>query len=407
MKKRISMALTKMTRTSIKEILQVFLLFTAFCAPLTNAIQQDYGIVYEWKTVNFDFPDGQILEDGYFVPENCTLTGLKIYQDRVFVTVPRWASGVPSTLNVVDPDTNLLQAWPSWNMQELGNCSAFQFVQSMEIDKQGRMWTLDTGTAADFPYASLCPAKLIVLDLTTGNVVLTHEFPEEVAPFGMNFLNDVVLDTDEQGIVTFAYITDVRVPGIVVYDVFADRSWRAFHSSMLSEEFGDEFVIQGDTYFVVDAHVDGIAMSERGRTTERKLFYCPLSGFNLYSMDLKALQDEAVATDELLLDTVVSLVGTKASQTDGMVLDSNGRLYFGLMSQMGIAVWNSTDADFEPELIVTGEVFEWIDTFAIDSEGFLWVTTNKLNRFFNGTLDVNDTNFRIIKTFIGAGSYLD
>lgn len=39
----------------------------------------------------------------------------------------------------------LLQPYPSWEMQTINNYSALQYVQSMEVDTQGRMWILDTG----------------------------------------------------------------------------------------------------------------------------------------------------------------------------------------------------------------------------------------------------------------------
>ena len=38
---------------------------------------------------------------GAFIPKNNAITGLKWYGGDVFVTVPRWLPGVPSTLNKV------------------------------------------------------------------------------------------------------------------------------------------------------------------------------------------------------------------------------------------------------------------------------------------------------------------
>ena len=39
----------------------------------------------------------------------------------------------------------VLQPFPDWEMQEIGNPSALQYVQSMEIDLSGKMWIVDVG----------------------------------------------------------------------------------------------------------------------------------------------------------------------------------------------------------------------------------------------------------------------
>jgi hypothetical protein len=102
------------------------------------------------------------------------------------VTAPRWRPGVPSTLNVVDPETTLLTPWPSWDAQlPVGDCSALQSVQSMEIDPFGRMWIIDTGTVryhvdGDGLYPDgPCPAKLWIVFVETAEVVQVYEFPDE------------------------------------------------------------------------------------------------------------------------------------------------------------------------------------------------------------------------------------
>ena len=91
---------------------------------------------------------------------------------------------MPSTLNVVDPGTTLLTPWPSLDTQAIGNCSALQSVQSMEIDPFGRMWIIDTGTVryhvdGDGLYPEPCPAKLTIAFVETGEILHVFEFPDE------------------------------------------------------------------------------------------------------------------------------------------------------------------------------------------------------------------------------------
>ena len=84
-------------------------------------------------------------QDGRYITDNNAVAGIKVWKGDIYVTVPRWKPGVPVTLAKVNPKTSRLQAWPSWEMQALGDPGALQFVQSMEIDSRGWMWILDVG----------------------------------------------------------------------------------------------------------------------------------------------------------------------------------------------------------------------------------------------------------------------
>lgn len=52
---------------------------------------------YSWNVLDFAFPDEisrqEALASGAFVPENNLPVGLEIWNNKVFVTVPRWRSG--------------------------------------------------------------------------------------------------------------------------------------------------------------------------------------------------------------------------------------------------------------------------------------------------------------------------
>lgn len=63
-------------------------------------------IVYEWRQLDFEFPSSsarnQAIEAKTFIPENNIPMGLEIYEDRLFITVPRWKSGVAASLNYIN-----------------------------------------------------------------------------------------------------------------------------------------------------------------------------------------------------------------------------------------------------------------------------------------------------------------
>ena len=63
--------------------------------------------------------------------------------------------------------------YPSWEMQTIGDCSSFQFIQSMEIDANGRMWMADNGYVGN-TRTPLCPPKMYIIDLETDQIIKVH-----------------------------------------------------------------------------------------------------------------------------------------------------------------------------------------------------------------------------------------
>ena len=62
-----------------------------------------------------------------------------MWGDRIYVTAPRWhGNSHPLNLGELDrrtsdlPLSSPVRPFPSWEMQRLGDCNSFQFVQSME-----------------------------------------------------------------------------------------------------------------------------------------------------------------------------------------------------------------------------------------------------------------------------------
>lgn len=125
-----------------------------FVSDVTPAEKQ-FRVVYEWNVLDFGFRTPEHRLNAYaskeYIPENNILSDVKAYANRLYVTVPRMMPGVPATLGyVVSPNNNgktnpEIEAFPSWEMNQIGNCSAFQFVQGIAIDADGIMWVVDSG----------------------------------------------------------------------------------------------------------------------------------------------------------------------------------------------------------------------------------------------------------------------
>lgn len=271
----------------------------------------------------------------------------------------------------------------------------------------------------------------MLLDLKrNGTILRAYEFPEEVAARGSNYLNKIVIDDAFGG---FAYITDNSGsdPGIVVYSKRLNRSWKIRESnSMRAARNAQEFNVNG-TNLNFAIHIDGIALGPyynpdtglgqnqmprdasnfRGNNFERNVYYCPLSSLHLYSIPASILRDPEFArraSPREVLATVTD-VGLKTSQTDGMIMDNRGVLYYGLLGQNEIAQWDSyVPFTYENQLIIAKDnnYIQWVDGMSFDEEGYLYVVVNRLFNFVAGHLQPNDINFRILRAKTASLSYV-
>lgn len=283
-----------------------------------------------------------------------------------------------------------------------------------------------------------CLPKLLLLDLKrNGTIIRRYDFPEEVASRGTNYLNKIVIDDAFGG---FAYITDNSGadPGIVVYSKRLNRSWKIReNNSMRAARGAQEFIVNG-TSLNFAIHIDGIALGPyynpetglvqnqglnqqrgplgplgplRSNSVERNVYYSPLSSYHLYSIPASLLRDPEFARRATPRDVLAAVtdVGLKVSQSDGMIMDNRGVLYYGLLKDNAIAQWDSyVPFTYENQLIIAKDdnYIQWVDGMSFDEEGYLYVVVNRLFNFVAGRLQPNDINFRILRAKTGTLSYV-
>jgi len=367
--------------------------------------------LYEWITLDYDWPSAAEREayiaSGRFIVENNALAGVKGYDGEIYVTVPRWRPGVPSTLNKVvhNGTAYVLQPYPSWAMQEVGNYSALQYVQSMEIDSRGWMWILDAGRLNLLADSSLIvngPPKLIIWDINANCPVREFVFPNDVLPYNNSWANDIVVDQANG----FAYITDTKpTGGVVIYD-FVTNQARRFDDESMHGTKGSKVTINGTTFTIAPMGTDGIALSHDRET----LYFCDLSGVNVYSVPTFYLRNFALTSSEIA--TYLTNIGVKGF-SDGMAFTDQNQLVFASQAQSALYVWDVTTPLEEAQFIVgDNDTMEWIDTFGFTSEdGSLLFTSNKLLKWINNSMKFDGSdgaNFRVWSVSLpnGADSYL-
>lgn len=404
---------------------------------------RQFRVVYEWRTIDFayrnEYDRGRARQIGEFIDQNILISDVKAFANRLYVTMPRMLNGVPATLGwIISPDDNgrtdpLVEPFPSWEYNREGDCRAMQFVQGIAIDGTGLMWVVDSGRSQtllqDRPTVNCIP-KLLILDLKrNGTVIHIYEFPEEVVARGKNYLNKIVVDDAYGG---FAYITDNSGsdPGIVVFSRKLNRSWKVReNNSMRAALNAVDFAVNG-TGLRFSIHIDGIALGpyfnpNTGDTSistinaptlinenyERNVYYSPLSSYHLYSIPASVLRDPEFtrrSNPRQIFETITDY-GLKTSQTDGMIMDNRGILYFGLLKEHAVAQWDSFQP-FTPnnqKIIARDENFiQWVDGMSFDENGNLFIVVNRLYNFVAGRLNPNEVNFRILKAKVGGQSYV-
>lgn len=255
-------------------------------AALNKKINDENGIdssvptvVHEFASLNYTWDEGHKYEDYVsserFIVENCLLAGINVdINGDIYLTVPRWRPGVPGTLNklsiVADTTTATLTPWPSWDMQAEGVEGDLQNVQSMTIDSQRRMWTVEVGRRNFFDKTNVVPgaAGVWIFDVDTGSVLTKYYFPPEVVSYEESFLNDVVVDEGRN----VAYFTDAWGQGaIIVFDLQNLQS-RRYSGESTQNDPSYNMIINGQFYGkrIFTTPSDGIAIT----SDYEVIFYC-------------------------------------------------------------------------------------------------------------------------------------
>ncbi|RZC35853.1 MRJP domain containing protein [Asbolus verrucosus] len=393
----------------------VTLSFVSYCASDKNEKSESgsaFETEYQWTFINFTWNNEEDHKNAVatkkYIPENNAMAGIKFYKNNFYIAMPRVRDGTPVTLGYISTENSTkinprIKPFPNWEMNELGDCDHLESVQSMEVDKNGTMWVLDGFRIKN----NQCPPKLILFDLNDDNKILQDfTFPEWICLSRGGFLNDIVID-DNDG--DFAYITDNSPidPGLIVYSREQNRAWKIRDASMFPEIDASNFVV-GGLEFKALAPIDGIALSPN-RNGSRFVFYCSLSGLNLYAIRTDILKSEETCLGGFWRYEVKK-IGQKQAQSDGLVVDNKGDLYYGLLPLHGVGKWNIYKPFSTAEIVAqNNETMIWTDSFALDDKGFLYLLANNIHKFFDSDykLEISDeVKFRILKLFTSSKSYL-
>lgn len=360
-----------------------------------------FEVAFQWNYINFTWPSLEVQTQYKYDPTNYIIAGIKIYNDKVYLALPRTKPGSRITLATIDINAinknPLLAPFPNWNMNLEEDCKALHDILSMEIDKDGVMWVLD---ARRVDKSIKCPPKIVLLDLNkNGDIISSFEVPNDLCPHQNGcFLNDIVVDGD------FAYISDTTKsdPGLFVYNRNQNKAWKLRDQTMFGDPNATNFIAQGEKFTGL-SHINGIALSPSCGENKR-IYYMPQTSFHIYSICTSIAKNEKYAKQNI--SEYISDHGRKQGQSGGMMCDNRGEIYYGVLPLDAVGKWNTSEPLQKAEIVEENhEIIKWPDSFSFDTRGNLYLITNSILYFSRNTIDVEDINFRIIRLHTGSASY--
>jgi sugar lactone lactonase YvrE len=364
----------------------------------------EYEILFHWSRLDWIFEDEQMKAEFYEKEywKGAMLAGVKIDRDgNYYTSVPRWAPGVPATVNKIEmvDGRPMLSAYPSWEMNKIGDPNALQSVLGWDIDENNRAWFLDQGHIEGKPCIDGAQ-KLVCWDITNNELVESINIPHEIASYKASFLNDLMID-NEHGFIYIAdsgIFTDPLEGGLVVYNMRTKKLRRVLHQHESTQDVpGYWFEIAGKKVWENEPNrtgADGIALS----ADRKMLYWCPLTARNLYCVDTAFLQDFSIPHEEI--EKAVVDLGDKGTNTDGLGADNKGKIYYTMLEGQGIGIYDPDEKAFTP--FISDERMIWADGVTFDNRGYLVFNSNRLHELFGGDLDWDyEYNMVVWKAYLG------
>ncbi|XP_076623551.1 yellow-e3 [Colletes latitarsis] len=378
--------------------------------------------IYEWKRLEFAFPNEiarqTAIKNGQFIPGAPVPIDVDVYNgghmSRIFVSVPRFQDGVPVTLGYVTDEQTaagnpIIAPYPNWDYNAIGSCDSITSVYRMQIDECGRLWVLDTGKLGD---KWVCQPQLLVFSLDTNQLIHRYRFPRDRYKDDSLYVTvavDIRDAVDRECKDTFAYIADVTGFALLVYDYRNSRSWKIVNNLFYPYPPYGTFNIRDDTFDLMDG-ILGLALGPL-RNGDRILYFHSLASRVEGWVATSVIRNYTLFRDnpEAAPRSFVPFKMERSSQSAAEAMDRNGVLFFGLLSDLAIGCWNSNSypeyGARNNEILVTNpETLQFPSGLKIvtskKGRQEIWILTVSFQKYMSGSLNSNETNFRIQAGFL-------
>ncbi|XP_031623400.1 protein yellow-like [Contarinia nasturtii] len=418
-----------------------FLLILLFAVCIQNSFSSKLEEKFRWKEVSYAWPSDSAMDEaiksGRYQPENNLPLGLEVWKDKLFITVPRWKSGVASSLNYINIDSKdsspLLIPYPSWTANSLesdgfttettgGRMSApkptildGQLTDNssiistfrIRVDECDRLWVMDTGLAdilGSNPKQIAQPA-LVIFDLNTNKLIKRYTIPPEHIKDDTFFAN-VIVDVPKNGCDNaYAYIPDLGAYATVVYSFKSDRSWRVRHNFFYFDPINGDYNVGGVNFQWKDG-IFALALGEQTDQGTRTVYFHALSSTKEFSVPNYILQNEtrALSAESYFDYSLVGDRGLNGQSTSEFFDEKTKVLVYTQVNKDGIGCWNSQKPytpDNQGILDSDSDALVFPNDLKIDRNGNVWVLSDRLPIFIYKKLNPNEYNYRILTGKVG------
>nr|XP_018916210.1 PREDICTED: protein yellow-like [Bemisia tabaci] len=370
--------------------------------------------VFSWKTLDFAYPSEQSRQQaiaaGDFIPGNSVPMGVEVWQDKVFISVPRLGKGVPSSLNYVKMNDMYkapkLIPYPNWASQNMKSKEPGLKIVSpfrMSVDACDRLWMVDLGILdIKTSFTKLFQPRILVFDLKTDQLVLEREIEAKLLPC-RTWIANIIVDVERDNCQdAWAYIPDLWGKVLIVYSMQKNDAYQVNHQYFNSDPLAGNYFIGGFN-FRWDDGIFGVALSPRSAETgEKTLFFHALSAYTEYAVSTRVLKNATLAADFYGYKLLGSR-GGEFNQAGAQSMDpQTGVLFYTLPHKNAIGCWNACDKsqEYSPrtavQVVQNNVTLLYPSDLKVDRASRVWVVSNKLPVFNNDALNNNEVNFRIL-----------
>lgn len=234
------------------------------------------------------------------------------------------------------------------------------------IDRLDRLWVIDHGNHGTNS------ARIVAIDLATGEVLRDQKFHKTIAPLG-SFLQDLQVSADGKTVIIADASFWRKSPALIVYDVETGDARRVLedHASVLAENYVIRNWSRRMEFFggivALRGGVDGIALGPEW------LYYAALSGSVLYRIRLEDLRNSDLTASQLA--SKVEKFSDKPL-SDGLSIDVNGDVYITDIEHSAIF---KVGADRKLSTLIQSRDIRWPDGLSFGPNAYLYIADSALS----------------------------
>lgn len=383
-------------------------------------------VAFEWKSVDYDFASDDerkaAMQSGEFNASNNIPLGLEVYKDRIFITVPRWSTGVPSSLNYIKLDDNKdspkLHPYPNWAAHRRQPSDDSSTNESRAIvspfriraDQFGRLWVLDTGFEDVLGGVSTAEPRLLIYDLHNDQLLRQYIIPADQRKKESFFANIAVEDDDYED--SYAYLGDLGGPGLVVYSWKDKESWVVKHNFFNFDPLAGDMAVGGVSFQWSDG-LFGLALAPPlanssgqggvmgGVGSAYTLYFHPMNSFHEFAVSTRALRSRNADYKDF---RDLGSRGPKSQAGVSFYHRKTHVLFYALVQLNAVACWRATNPAYTMEsqgrIYMSNITMVFPNDVKVDANDNLWVISNKLPLWMYGKLNLDEVNFRILTAYV-------